>query len=285
MHSLRDLRAAIIDMDGVLWEGDRALPGLVEFFQALRARRLPFILATNNASRTPEQYLAKLAGFGVAAARDEVLTSAQATADYLRQQPGVHTGNGHAPTRVFAVGDEGLRQALTEAGFELVGLYEVNADYVVCGMDRGLSWDKLATATLNIRAGARFVGTNPDRSLPTELGIVHGNGAILAALQTATDMAPVVIGKPEPIMYQQALLRLGTDPAHTLAIGDRLDTDILGAIRAGLPSLLVLTGITTAAELVQASYHPTWVLPGLPELTRMLLEADTRDPVLPGPSL
>jgi 4-nitrophenyl phosphatase len=267
MHSPAELRAAIIDMDGVLWEGDRALPGLVEFFAALRRRGGPFVLATNNASRTPEQYLAKLAGFGVTVTREEVLTSAQATALYLRQQLG--PDNGRRP-RAFAIGDDGVRQALTEAGFDLCGLYELDADYVVCGMDRGLSWDKLATASLNIRAGARFVGTNPDRSFPTERGLTHGNGAILAALHTATDVAPVVIGKPEPIMYQQALLRLQTDPAYTLAIGDRLDTDILGAIRAGLPSLLVLTGIATAADAAQAADPPTWVLPGLAALTELL---------------
>jgi len=260
-------------MDGVLWEGDRALPGLVELFEALRRRALPFVLATNNASRTPEQYLAKLAGFGVTITRAEVLTSAQATALYLR-----HERNGHnAPARVFAIGDDGLRQALTEAGFELVGLYEGGADYVICGMDRGLSWDKLATATLNIRAGARFVGTNPDRSFPTERGLTHGNGAILAALQAATDVAPVVIGKPEPIMYQQALLRLQTDPAATLAIGDRLDTDILGAIRAGLPSLLVLTGISTAADVARSEYQPNWVLPDIRAFTQLLLEEGTGD--------
>ncbi len=263
MHTLSDLRAAIIDMDGVLWEGDRALPGLVEFFAALRRRGLPFVLATNNASRTPEQYLAKLAGFGVTLTRDEVLSSAQATALYLRS-----IAKGKA--RVFAIGDEGLRQALTEAGFALTGLYEVDAAYVVCGMDRGLSWDKLATASLNIRAGARFIGTNPDRSLPTERGFTHGNGAILAALQAATDVAPVVIGKPEPIMYQQALQRLQTDPAFTLAVGDRLDTDILGAIRAGLPSLLVLSGIATAADVAASAYQPTWVLPDIVAFTRLL---------------
>ena len=272
MHTLTDLRAAVIDMDGVLWEGDRALPGLAEFFAALRRRGVPFVLATNNASRTPEQYLAKLAGFGVTVARDEVLTSAQATALYLLSIAEGHAANGRRP-RVFAIGDDGVRQALTEAGFDLLGLYELGADYVVCGMDRGLSWDKLATASLNIRAGARFVGTNPDRSFPTERGLTHGNGAILAALQTATDVAPIVIGKPEPIMYQQALRRLGADPAHTLAIGDRLDTDILGAIRAGMPSLLVLTGITTAAEAAAAQgtpEAPTWTLPGLADFTRLL---------------
>jgi 4-nitrophenyl phosphatase len=267
MNSPAGLQAAIIDMDGVLWEGAQPLPGLEPFFEVLRARGISFILATNNASRTPDQYVAKLAGFGVPVTRDEVLTSAQATAAYLRQG-----ANGAHPPRVFAVGDEGLRQALTESGCELLGLYETGAEVVVCGMDRGLSWDKLATATLNIRAGARFIGTNPDTTLPTEHGLTHGNGAILAALQTATGVKPLIMGKPEPTMYHQALARLGTPPSRTLVIGDRLDTDILGAVRAGLPSLLVLSGISRAEDLEGLDYGPTWVLGSVADLTQALLE-------------
>ncbi|MGH2524888.1 MAG: HAD-IIA family hydrolase, partial [Anaerolineales bacterium] len=140
MNSFRDIRALIIDMDGVLWRGEQPMPGLIEFFQALRRCDIRFVLATNNASQTPEQYVAKLARMGVNVMRDEIFTSAQATALYLRQ----HTPNG---AQIFAIGDEGVRQALAEQGFKLCGLYEVNAQYVVCGMDRSLSWDKLATAT------------------------------------------------------------------------------------------------------------------------------------------
>jgi len=266
MNSPADLAAAIIDMDGVLWEGSRALPGIGPFFEALRARGIPFVLATNNASRTPDQYVDKLGDFGVSVTMREVLTSAQATAAYLTQR----RNGAPPPGRVFAIGEDGVRQALTEAGYELLGLYERGADYVVCGMDRGLSWDKLATATLNIRAGAAFIGTNPDVTLPSEHGTTHGNGAILAALQTATGVAPVIIGKPEPIMYQQALARLGSDPARTLVIGDRLETDILGAVRAGLPSLLVLSGISRGEDLAGRDYGPTWVLPSIIELTTAL---------------
>lgn len=266
MNSIAQMRAAIIDMDGVLWEGARALPGLGPFFEALRAREIRFVLATNNASQTPEQYVRKLAGFGVTVAREEVLTSAQATAAYLRQQP----NGADRPRRVFAIGDDGVREALAEAGAELLGLYESGADYVVCGMDRGLSWDKLATATINIRAGAGFIGTNPDLTLPSEHGMTHGNGAVLAALQAATGVRPIIIGKPEPIMYRQALQRLGTDPAQTVAIGDRLETDILGAVRAGLPSLLVLSGISRREDLEGVDYEPTWVLPSIVEVTEAL---------------
>ena len=263
MESIRDLRAFIIDMDGVLWEGDRPMPGLADFFQALRQRQIKFVLATNNASQTPEQYVSKLARMGVTVRRDEVLTSAQAAALYLRQK----SANG---TKVFAIGEEGVRQALAETGFTLTSLYEVDAQFVVCGMDRGLSWDKLATATLNVRAGAKFIGTNPDVTFPTERGITHGNGAVLAAIQAATGVAPIIIGKPEPIMYQLAMTRLGVAPAETAAIGDRLETDILGAVRARIRSVFVLSGVSSRGQLAGLDYQPTWVMQDIREVTKAL---------------
>jgi 4-nitrophenyl phosphatase len=267
MLDLNDVHAFIIDMDGVLWHGEKPLPGLLEFFAALRGRRLPFVLATNNAASTPDQYVAKLARMGVAVAREEVLTSALATASYLAERAVP------AATRVFAIGEDGVRQALSEQGFILRGLYEIDAHYVVCGMDHGISWDKLATATLNIRAGAQFIGTNPDTSLPTERGVTHGNGAILAAIQAGSGAAPTTIGKPAPIMYQQAMARLRVDPKHTVAIGDRLETDILGAVRAGIRSAMVLTGISTREEVEREGYGPTWIVPGLPDITQALAAA------------
>jgi 4-nitrophenyl phosphatase len=273
MISLRDIRSFIIDMDGVLWEGSRPLPGLREFFAALREREIRFVLATNNASQTPEQYLAKLAKMGVTVARDEILTSAQATTLYLAE----HSNGLPNGRRVFAIGEAGVQQALTEQGFTLCELYDVSAGYVVCGMDRDLTWDKLATATLNIRAGARFVGTNPDVTFPTERGLTHGNGAVLAALQAATDVKPQIIGKPEPTMYQIAMKRLNADPSTIAAIGDRLDTDILGAVRAGIPSLLVLSGVTQEADLRGSQIKPTWVREDIQEITRVLLQDVKRD--------
>lgn len=274
MQAFTNIRALIIDMDGVLWHGDQPLPELIDFFQTLRDRQLRFILATNNASRTVEQYVNKLAGMGVAVDRNEILTSSMATASYLAE----HTDP--ALTRVFVIGESGARQPLIERGFTLTGLYEVNdasgagtkvgADFVVCGMDRDLSWDKLATATLNIRAGAKFIGTNPDTTLPTEHGMTHGNGAILAALQAATGVVPIIIGKPEPPMYQQAIALLGADPAETIAIGDRLETDILGAVRAGIRSLMVLTGVSSEEDIHATDYQPTWVMPDIRAVTQAL---------------
>jgi 4-nitrophenyl phosphatase len=257
--TLNDIRALIIDMDGVLWEGDRPMPGLVEFFETLRTRDIRFVLATNNASNTPEQYVAKLARMGVGVDREQVIGSGLAAALYLKQ---------HAPagSKVFPIGEDGVCRALLENGFRLAELYEKDADYVVCGLDRTLSWDKLATATLNLRAGAKFIGTNPDTSLPTEHGLTHGNGAVLAALQAATGIEPIIIGKPEPIMYQLAMERLQVPPEQTVALGDRLDTDILGAVRAGIRSILVLSGISTREHLADIDYAPTWVMEDIREV-------------------
>jgi len=273
MESFKSIRAMIIDMDGVLWHGSVPQPGLCEFFETLRDLQIRFILATNNASQTQDQYVNKLAGMGVTVSRDEVLTSGMATALYLAE----HTDP--ASTRVFVVGEDGALGPLREQGFTLTGLYELKtektpdaqgADIVVCGKDSTLSWAKLATATLNIRAGAQFVATNADTTLPTEYGVTHGNGAILAALTAATGVSPMVIGKPEPIMYRQAMKLLASDPAETIAIGDRLETDILGAVRTGIRSLMVLTGISSEADLRASAYQPTWLMPDIIAVTEAL---------------
>jgi len=264
MQDFTNIKALIIDMDGVLWHGDRAIAGLNEFFKLLRDKEIRFILATNNASLTREQYVIKLAKMGVTVALNEILTSGIATALYLAEH--------YEPekTRVYVLGEDGASQPLSELGFTLTGLYEVNADVVVVGKDSTLTWDKLATATLNVRNGAAFIGTNADTTLPTEHGITHGNGAILAAIQTASGVAPVCVGKPEPIMYQQAIALLGSSLDETIAIGDRVETDILGAVNTGIRSLMVLTGISSEADLVELAYQPTWILPDLEAVTAAL---------------
>ena len=243
MDDFTNIHGLIIDMDGVLWHGEKPLPGLSDFFHILRKLQIPFILATNNARMTPDQYVKKLAKMGVKVAHKEILTSAMATALHLAEH------NDPTATRIFVIGESGARQPLIERGFTLTELYKLNdssansinmhAHIVVCGLDQDLTWDKLATATLHIRAGANFVATNADTTLPTEHGLTLGNGAILAALEAATGVTPTIIGKPEPIMYQQAIALLGVDPTETVAIGDRLNTDILGAVRTEIRSILV----------------------------------------------
>ncbi len=266
MLASADVQALIVDMDGVLWEGNRALPGLTEFFAAIRTRGLKVVLATNNASQTAEQYAAKLAGFGVHVDVAEVMTSAMATAEVLSKRD--------LPSRkVYVIGGDGIQNAMAGAGFERLGLYEKGAAVVVVGMDRGLSWDKLATATINLRAGAAFVGTNPDVTVPSEHGTTHGNGAILAALTAATGLKPEIIGKPEPTMYQLALDHLGIAPERALAVGDRLDTDIMGANRAGIDSVLVLSGVSTRAEAGAGPARPSVIMTDIRELTDWLSAA------------
>lgn len=246
LHSIQHL---IIDMDGVLYRGNEVLPGTSDFVEFLRKREISFVLATNNSTRTPEQFADKLAGMGIAVRVQEVLTSAQATAGYLA---------GIAPpgARVFVVGQDGLRAALGEAGFCLV---ERDAEFVVAGMDFGVCYERLAQANLQIRAGAKFIGTNPDRTFPSERGILPGAGSLLAFLEAATDTKPVVVGKPEKTMMEQALARMRAQPATTGILGDRLETDILAGRRAGLMTLLVLSGVTDRALLAASEIQPDQV--------------------------
>ncbi len=270
MQELTNVRGLIIDMDGVLWHDDQAQAGLTDFFSALRHLRVPFVLATNNASLTAEQYVSKLAGMGVNVSLAEILTSGMATALYLAQHYPA------AETRIFAIGMQGLIEPLLAQGFQCTGLYEVQAEnrahLVVCGLDKTLTWDKLATAAINIQQGAHFIASNGDVTLPTELGFLPGNGATIAALSAATGVMPIVIGKPEPIIYQQALTILGLEPAHVIAVGDRLDTDILGAVCAGMRSLLVLSGISKESDLAGLGYAPDWIMQDIAELTQALLQ-------------
>lgn len=272
--NLETIDGFIIDMDGVLWHGNNAIDGLVDFFSALRSLAMPFVLATNNASLTQQQYIDKLAKMGVAVTADEILTSSMATVSYLVKH------QAQDKRRVFVIGEDGLRQPLIEQGFTLTELYQVNqvekgiidqgADIVVSGLDRKLTWDKLATATLNIRAGAKFYATNADTTLPTELGEVMGNGGTIAALEAATGIKAISIGKPEPILYQQALKTLATHADNTVAIGDRLNTDILGAVNAGMRSILVLTGVSSKEDIKDVDYQPTWVMDDIQAITDKL---------------
>lgn len=256
---LSRIRHLIIDMDGVLWRGDEAMPGLQAFFDFLRRRDIGFVLATNNSSKTPEQYVDKLARFGIDVAPQHVLTSALVTAAYLAD-------TAPAGSRVHPIGEEGIRQALEEQGFELS---DDRPSYVVVGWDRGVSWSKLAKAALLINDGATFVGTNPDVNYPTERGPVPGTGALLAALEVTTGVQPIVAGKPERRMYEEALRRLEASARTTAMIGDRIETDILGAKQAGLLTVLVLSGIATEADLADSCVKPDLVCADIRELAAL----------------
>ena len=282
MPPFTNIKALIIDMDGVLWRGDQPITGLNDFFDTLRKINIPFILATNNASLTPTQYTEKFARMGVTIKLKEILTSAMATALHLSKQYTPKT------TRVFVIGEQGIKEPLLEKGFTLTGLNEINdgngihsktgPHIVICGLDRKISWEKMSTATLNINAGAAFFGTNGDTSFPMELGETLGNGAILAALTAATHVTPTIIGKPEPIIYQQAMAILKSKPEETIAIGDRLDTDILGAIKSDIRSLMVLTGVSNHKDVAESPFKPTWVMDSISSITLALTDSQPNIP-------
>ena len=241
------IKAVISDMDGVLWRGSQALPGMSEFFDLLFARGLDFALATNNSSRTRQDYVDKLASMGVSGIqRRHIVTSGTATVSFLKSQ---HP----AGTPMYVVGGDGLKRMLTDAGFKLV---EAGAEIVVCGVDFDLTYDKARTATLLIRAGARFIGTNPDTSFPAPEGLVPGAGSIIALIEAASGQAPAIIGKPERAMFDAALSQLGTRPEATLMIGDRIGTDIAGAQALGMKTALVMTGVETEDSLRASPVQP-----------------------------
>lgn len=255
--SLLNIKALTIDMDGVLWQGDEVFPGFIEFFNFLRRENIPFTLATNNASKTQDQYVQKFARLGVTIHREEVMTSSLATAEYLKGQypPG---------SRFFIIGQDGLRQALTSAGFIIA---DKDVEAVIVGIDLELTYQKLKRGVLLVNGGARFIGSNPDVTLPCEEGLAPGNGAILAAVSAATGQTPITIGKPGAIMFELAIKRMGVTPAETAMLGDRLETDILGAQQAGLKSILVLTGVTTPEMLATRNIKPDWVFENIATLT------------------
>lgn len=232
------IQALILDMDGVLWQGPQPIGDLPSIFNRIRQRGWKVILATNNATRTPQQYVERLDGFGVRVEPWQVINSAHAVTSYLTQQ---YPSGG----TVYVIGEVGIIEALAEKGFTTG---EENVIAVVAGMDRQLSYEKLSRATLLIRSGVPFIGTNPDRTFPIPEGLIPGAGAILAALETATSVTPMIMGKPSPAMYQLALERLGTSPAETLVVGDRLETDIAGAQAIGCRTALVLSGVSSEAD-------------------------------------
>ena len=243
-------------MDGVLWQGPQPIGDLPSIFSRIHQRGWKVALATNNATRTPLQYVERLAGFGVSVEPWQVVNSVDAAISYLiRQYPAGGT--------VYVIGEVGITDALAANGF-MVG--EKNVIAVVAGMDRQLSYDKLSRATLLIRSGVPFIGTNPDRTFTIPEGLVPGAGAILAALETATSVKPLIMGKPSPAMYQLALERLGTSPAETLVVGDRLETDIAGAQAIGCRTAVVLSGVSTEAEALAWQPQPDIIAKDLASL-------------------
>ena len=250
------IRGMILDLDGVLWKDDVPLNDTRAVFTKVRELGLKFVFATNNATRNVDQYVERLTRFGVSPKPWQVVNSGMAVAHLLAQR--FPSGG-----PVYLLGGDGVRTALKEKGFYHS---EHDALAVVSSMDRSLDYAKLSKATLLIRSGIPFYGTNPDRTFPTPQGLVPGAGAILALLETASDVKPILGGKPSPAMMDLAMQRLGTSPQETLAIGDRLETDVLGGMNAGCRTALVLSGVATLQDLERWSPKPDLVAQNLAQL-------------------
>lgn len=245
-------RLVIFDLDGVVYRGRKPVQGAAALAAALRRHGTLVRFATNNSMATRETYVIRLAEMGIAADLDEIVTSTSATIDHL---------HGHLPQvrRVLAVGAPGMLDELRAAGFETTaagdaveagydgGLLPASYDAVIAGLDPAFDYRRLAAASSAIRAGARFIATNADLLYPTSAGFLPGAGSIIAALRAASGVEPLIIGKPEPGIFLAILERAEVEPVDALAIGDNPDSDMVAAHRAGIPSMLVLTGVADAA--------------------------------------
>lgn len=237
----------LVDLDGTVYNGTEKIEDAVNFINALADSGIPYLFLTNNSTKHPRDVAAILEGMGMQAEESQVFTTSMATAKYVSdEKPGA---------KVFAIGEEGLHFALEDAGLTLT---EEDAEYVVMGLHREITYEMLAKGALLIRKGAKFVATNSDVALPSERGFLPGAGSLISVLSVSTGVEPTFIGKPEAIIVEQALDVLGTAKMETLMVGDNYDTDILAGIRAGIDTLLVYTGVTTKEALKKVEEKPTY---------------------------
>lgn len=249
---MKDYKGYLIDLDGTMYKGKSEIPEAKVFIQELRYRNIPHIFVTNNSSRTPEVTVEKLKQFGIEAEVEQVMTASLATA--------IHVHEENPDATAYVIGEVGLTHALEEKGVEVVN---GEADYVVMGIDRENTYRKLRDACLYVQKGARFVATNPDIKVPTEKGLVPGNGAYVNLVENVTGIKPEVVGKPSGLMLQIALEYLGIRAEEAIMVGDNYHTDIMAGINAGMDTLHVQTGVTTIDELTQFDTQPTYTIEAL----------------------
>jgi NagD protein len=245
----------LLDMDGVLLHEEQPIPGADRFLARLRELELPFLVLTNNPIYTRRDLSARLRAGGLEVPEDAIWTSALATARFLEEQrPG-----GSA----FVVGEAGLTTALHEAGYTLT---DINPDYVVVGETRTYGFERITRAIRLVMGGARFIATNPDPIGPSPGGPLPATGSIAALISRATEVAPYFIGKPNPLMIRSALNAVGAHSESTAMIGDRMDTDVVAGLEAGLQAILVLSGVTTRSEAERFPYRASRIVDSVADL-------------------
>ena len=255
----REIHSWLTDMDGVLVHEGMALPGAAEFIRALRDAGRPFLILTNNSIFTERDLRARLAASGIDVPQGAIWTSALATADFLASQ--VPEGS------AYAIGEAGLTTALYEAGYTLT---ESDPDFVVLGETRTYSFEAITRAIRLIQGGARFIATNPDVTGPSAEGDLPATGAVAAMITAATGRSPYFVGKPNPMMFRSALNQIDAHSETTAMIGDRMDTDVVAGIEAGLQTFLVLTGSTSRSEIGTYPFRPSHVVDSVADLVALV---------------
>lgn len=251
----------LTDMDGVLVREESAIAGAARLLELWRERAQRFLVLTNNSMYTPRDLSARLARSGLNVRESELWTSALATAEFLREQAAGH--------RAYVIGEAGLTTAMHEAGFVLT---DTDCDYVVLGETRTYSFEAITKAVRLIDGGARFISTNPDTTGPSPQGPLPATGAVAAMISAATktNKQPYVVGKPNPMMFRSALNRIKAHSETTAMLGDRMDTDIIAGMEAGLSTLLVLSGVTKREQVEQFPFRPTAVMESVQDLVNLL---------------
>jgi len=264
MRNRGDIECWLTDMDGVLVHENHPVPGASELLQQWRDEGKPYLVLTNNSIFTPRDLSARLAASGLIVPEEAIWTSALATADFLKsQKPG-----GSA----FVIGEAGITTALHEAGFVMT---ETDPDYVVIGETRNYSFEAITKAIRLIGSGSRFIATNPDATGPSADGPMPATGAVTALITKATGKDPYVVGKPNPMMFRSAMNKIGAHSENTGMIGDRMDTDIVAGIEAGLHTILVLTGISDRAEIDRFPFRPDEIIDSVADLLAIeILESE-----------
>ncbi len=255
MAERSNITAWLTDMDGVLVHEGHVLPGAAELITQWQDNGTPFLVLTNNSIYTPRDLSARLRAGGLNVPEDRICTSALATASFLHSQ----NPNGSA----YVIGESGLTQALHDVGYTQT---EINPDYVVLGETRNFNFENLTKAVRLINGGARFIATNPDPTGPSAEGVLPATGSVAALITKATGKDPYIVGKPNPMMFRSAMRKIGAHSESTGMIGDRMDTDVVAGIEAGLHTVLVLTGIADQNEIEKYPFRPTEILDSVQDL-------------------
>lgn len=261
----------LTDMDGVLVQEQEALPGAAELLEQWRRKDLPYLVLTNNSIFTARDLSARLRHSGLVVPEERIWTSALATATFLAQQI---SPEANAQGSAYVVGEAGLTTALHEAGFIMT---ETNPDYVVVGETRNYSFEAITKAVRLINNGARFIVTNPDATGPSPEGVLPATGAIASLITKATGREPYIVGKPNPMMFRSALNHLGAHSMSTAMIGDRMDTDIVAGMEAGMHTILVMTGVSSRSTIASYPFRPSQIIDGVHELLEEPLTEDSDD--------